>query len=208
MKFTLISAATLAIAGFASAAFVPCETTATVDKSLSCAATAEANGLDLTQFAHINKLPTEANACDIALKVLDSVCVDQTHAHSKRCLAEKKAAEEKAAAEKKAAEEKAAQEQPEEQEEQQPASQPSGSGPSPQAIPAAEAGNLRIVNKAAADCTWYYVITAADSGCVDVAEKNGITAQQLYSYNKNLHSKGVHECDNLDDGKAYCVSVN
>ncbi|KAI9263371.1 hypothetical protein BDA99DRAFT_510066 [Phascolomyces articulosus] len=211
MKFTLISAATLAIAGLVSAGVVPCQTTAKVDKSLSCAETAAQNGLSVDAFIHVNKFQTES-ACDIALQLVDSVCVDQKHSHTKRCLAEKKAAEkkaaeEKAAAEKKAAEEKAAQEEKDSQEKEQPAA-PSGKGPSPNAIPASQAGSLRIVNKADENCTWYYVITAADSGCADVASKNGITANDLYNLNRNLHREGVHECDNLDDGKAYCVSTN
>ncbi|KAG0167673.1 hypothetical protein DFQ29_000308 [Apophysomyces sp. BC1021] len=50
-------------------------------------------------------------------------------------------------------------------------------------------------------------VTSADNGCADVASKNGITLDQLYGWNTGLHHKGEHICDNLDDGKAYCVGV-
>lgn len=52
-------------------------------------------------------------------------------------------------------------------------------------------------------CTKYATVTSSDSWCGPFAEKYGITEDQLYAYNAFLHKT----CDNLDDGKAYCVGV-
>ncbi|OBZ89774.1 hypothetical protein A0J61_02176 [Choanephora cucurbitarum] len=56
-------------------------------------------------------------------------------------------------------------------------------------------------------CTKYATVKSSDSWCEPFAQRNGITAAQLYSWNAGLHSSGKHVCDNLDDGRAYCVGV-
>ncbi|KAL0089797.1 secreted LysM domain-containing protein [Phycomyces blakesleeanus] len=64
------------------------------------------------------------------------------------------------------------------------------------------------VNKIVDNCNKYYTIAESDSGCSDVASKNGIDEEELYAWNQGLHHAGDHLCDNLDTGKAYCVGVN
>ncbi|KAI8147374.1 hypothetical protein BJV82DRAFT_664613 [Fennellomyces sp. T-0311] len=215
MKFSLISAATLAIAGVASAAY--CEKSIPVPPGLTCQQAADLYNVDLNTILN-NQRWTEAE-CDAKIKSINSICVQAPRTKAKRCLAEKKAAAEKAAAEKKAAEEKAvAEEAPVEEEEpaveEEPAaekeeSSSSSGAPSAGAVSAADAKaqGLRIVNKANPNCKWFYVITAADTGCEDVATKNGIDVETLYDLNKNLHRFEPNTCDNLDDGKAYCVGI-
>ncbi|GAN04977.1 hypothetical protein MAM1_0078d04445 [Mucor ambiguus] len=56
-------------------------------------------------------------------------------------------------------------------------------------------------------CTKYSTVTSKDSWCGDFSKRNGISMTQLYSWNAGLHGPGKHECDNLDDGKAYCVKA-
>ncbi|KAI8882379.1 hypothetical protein K501DRAFT_323993 [Backusella circina FSU 941] len=56
-------------------------------------------------------------------------------------------------------------------------------------------------------CTKYATVDSSYNACEDFASKNGITQTQLFSWNAGLHGFGSHECDNLDDGKAYCVAV-
>ncbi|KAI8385777.1 hypothetical protein BD560DRAFT_384313 [Blakeslea trispora] len=56
-------------------------------------------------------------------------------------------------------------------------------------------------------CNKYATVKASDSWCEPFAKKNGITSAQLFAWNAGLHSSGKHLCDNLDDGKAYCVGI-
>ncbi|KAL0077095.1 hypothetical protein F4703DRAFT_1245152 [Phycomyces blakesleeanus] len=65
---------------------------------------------------------------------------------------------------------------------------------------------LELAPHTHADCKKYYVVQNHDS-CDSVSKKNHISNQQLYDYNTGLHRRGAHECDNLDVGKAYCVSI-
>lgn len=53
------------------------------------------------------------------------------------------------------------------------------------------------------NCTKYATVDSSDSWCGPFAEKYGITEAQLYDWNAGLHKT----CDNLDDGKAYCVAA-
>ncbi|KAI8636054.1 hypothetical protein BD408DRAFT_448729 [Parasitella parasitica] len=56
-------------------------------------------------------------------------------------------------------------------------------------------------------CTKYSTVTKNDSWCGDFSKRNGINIASLYSWNAGLHGPGKHECDNLDDGRAYCVQA-
>ncbi|KAI9258466.1 hypothetical protein BY458DRAFT_557934 [Sporodiniella umbellata] len=57
------------------------------------------------------------------------------------------------------------------------------------------------------NCKKYSTVTKKDSWCGDFAKRNGISTNNLYKWNAGLHSSGKHVCDNLDDGKAYCVGI-
>ncbi|CAO3690178.1 hypothetical protein G6F70_001570 [Rhizopus microsporus] len=57
-------------------------------------------------------------------------------------------------------------------------------------------------------CNKYSTVTSKDSWCGDFAKRNGISTSDLYKWNAGLHGPGKHECDNLDDGRAYCVGVS
>ncbi|KAG1473361.1 hypothetical protein G6F56_000997 [Rhizopus delemar] len=57
-------------------------------------------------------------------------------------------------------------------------------------------------------CTKYSTVKSSDSWCGDFAKRNSISTTQLYNWNAGLHRSGKHVCDNLDDGKAYCVAVS
>jgi hypothetical protein len=56
-------------------------------------------------------------------------------------------------------------------------------------------------------CTKYATVDSSYNACEDFSSKNGITQTELFSWNAGLHGFGKHECDNLDDGKAYCVAI-
>ncbi|CEP07032.1 hypothetical protein [Parasitella parasitica] len=56
-------------------------------------------------------------------------------------------------------------------------------------------------------CTKYSTVTKNDSWCGDFSKRNGISIANLYKWNAGLHGPGKHECDNLDDGNAYCVQA-
>ncbi|KAG1049367.1 hypothetical protein G6F43_008305 [Rhizopus delemar] len=57
-------------------------------------------------------------------------------------------------------------------------------------------------------CNKYSTVTSSDSWCGDFAKRNGISTTQLYNWNAGLHRSGSHVCDNLDDGRAYCVGTS
>ncbi|KAG1053222.1 hypothetical protein G6F43_004692 [Rhizopus delemar] len=57
-------------------------------------------------------------------------------------------------------------------------------------------------------CNKYSTVKSSDSWCGDFSKRNGITTTQLYDWNAGLHRSGSHECDNLDDGRAYCVGIS
>ncbi|KAI9313065.1 hypothetical protein BX666DRAFT_2030457 [Dichotomocladium elegans] len=209
MKFSLVAAVTLAISGLASAGVHPaeyCTTKAVATEPASCSEFAVSKGLPPAVFAILNH-GTDLENCSVTPG--NEYCIAAPRTKAKRCLAEKKKAEkaaaEKAAAEKAAAEKEAA-EKAEEKPEEKPAAPASGA-PSVHAIPRSKTGGLNLVNKINPDCQWYYTILPADEGCDAVAAKNNIPVSQLYSLNKNLHSKAPNTCDNLDTGKTYCVSL-
>lgn len=187
MKFTLFAAATLAVAGMASAA---CEQTYTVAQGDTCYSIAQKFGLETAALQVNNK---NLINCD-DLQVGQQICVKAPKTHAKRCLAEKKKVAAAAAAAPSTSSSAAA-------------SVNTSGKPSAAAVPAAESAALHKANHIVPNCKWFYTITAADNGCDDVAAKNGITTEQFYAWNAGLHHAGDHICDNLDTGKAYCVGV-
>ncbi|CDH51772.1 predicted protein [Lichtheimia corymbifera JMRC:FSU:9682] len=202
MKFSLIAAATVALAGLASANGIQtdehCRTFVTAEVAQSCVEFAEANGASLLTFKNINSgLPS-----DCVVEQGQKYCVSVGRTHAKRCLAEKKKAEEK-----KKQEQEQQKEEEEPKQEEKPAKKPSGNAPSEYAIPRSETSGLRLVNKINENCQWYYTILPEDDGCYAVAEKNNIPVETLYKLNKNLHSKEPNVCDNLDTGKTYCIGL-
>ncbi|KAI9300331.1 hypothetical protein BJ944DRAFT_234915 [Cunninghamella echinulata] len=53
-------------------------------------------------------------------------------------------------------------------------------------------------------CLQTHTVVAGDS-CVSIAAAFKLTPDQFYAMNPKLHHLGDHICDNLDDGKPYCV---
>ncbi|CDS03178.1 hypothetical protein LRAMOSA00580 [Lichtheimia ramosa] len=201
MKFSLIAAATVALAGLASANAIEhdvhCTKFVTADVAESCVKFAESNGANLRTLLDLNNgLPT-----DCVVEKDQQYCISVGHTRAKRCLAEKKKAEEK---KKQEQEQQPKEEKPKQQEKPK---KPSGNAPSEYAIPRSETSGLKLVNKINENCQWYYTILPEDDGCYAVAEKNNIPVETLYKLNKNLHSKEPNVCDNLDTGKTYCIGL-
>ncbi|KAI8069380.1 hypothetical protein BC940DRAFT_297586 [Gongronella butleri] len=55
-----------------------------------------------------------------------------------------------------------------------------------------------------AGCKQTYTVKAGDS-CEGIAASYKLTPDEFYAMNPGLHHAGAHLCDNLDDGKPYCV---
>ncbi|CAO3636435.1 unnamed protein product [Cunninghamella blakesleeana] len=55
-----------------------------------------------------------------------------------------------------------------------------------------------------AGCLQTHTVVAGDS-CVGIAANFKLTPDEFYAMNPGLHHLGDHICDNLDDGKPYCV---
>ncbi|CAO3613479.1 unnamed protein product [Cunninghamella echinulata] len=53
-------------------------------------------------------------------------------------------------------------------------------------------------------CLQTHTVVAGDS-CDGIAATFKLTPDQFYAMNPKLHHLGDHICDNLDDGKPYCV---
>ncbi|KAG0169223.1 hypothetical protein DFQ28_003755 [Apophysomyces sp. BC1034] len=206
MKFAII-AATLAIAAGSVSAVHPTQScvqthvAAPGDTCKSLANTYNVKVGDLHRWNH--GLESFGNEKCNKLVVGKAYCVHAPRTKAKRCLSEKKKA---AAQKKKAAEEaaKKAAEDAKKKADQEAAKKDKPSQPKP-----TDNGNVKLnkANHIVPNCKKFYTITTEDNGCADVAQKNGIDVEQLYSWNKGLHHKGEHICDNLDTGKAYCVGV-
>ncbi|ORZ24519.1 hypothetical protein BCR42DRAFT_403117 [Absidia repens] len=61
-----------------------------------------------------------------------------------------------------------------------------------------------IASGPVAGCLQTHKVVAGES-CDGIAATFKITPDQFYAMNPGLHHAGDHLCDNLDDGKAYCV---
>ncbi|KAI7859090.1 hypothetical protein BDC45DRAFT_432604 [Circinella umbellata] len=61
---------------------------------------------------------------------------------------------------------------------------------------------LISLKKRGAGCADYHTVVSSDS-CVSVAKKYGISLNEFYNMNPKVHRGS---CDNLDDGKSYCVA--
>ncbi|KAF7724842.1 hypothetical protein EC973_000727 [Apophysomyces ossiformis] len=197
MKFSLV-AATLAIAAGSVSAVHPvhsCTETHTALVGETCQTLVQKYNVaqdDLYRWNH--GLQSFGNDKCNNLKVGKEYCVKAPKTKAKRCLAEKKKNKKKHHEEKKKKEE--------EEKDKKPAKQDKKPSESNQ-------GNVKLnkANHIVPNCKKFYTITPEDTGCEAVAAKNGINVEQLYAWNKGLHHKGEHICDNLDTGKAYCVGV-
>ncbi|KAI8391394.1 uncharacterized protein BYT42DRAFT_556720 [Radiomyces spectabilis] len=65
---------------------------------------------------------------------------------------------------------------------------------------------LQVAAKPAPGCLQNYTVTANDS-CDSVAAQFKLPIDDFYKMNPGLHHAGNHICDNLDDGKPYCVCM-
>ncbi|CAO3599871.1 unnamed protein product [Absidia cylindrospora] len=63
-----------------------------------------------------------------------------------------------------------------------------------------------IASGPVAGCLQTHTVVAGES-CDGIAATFKITSDQFYAMNPGLHHAGDHLCDNLDDGKKYCVCV-
>ncbi|SAM04573.1 hypothetical protein [Absidia glauca] len=55
-------------------------------------------------------------------------------------------------------------------------------------------------------CLKTHTVVAGDS-CDGIAASFKLTPDKFYEMNPGLHHAGDHLCDNLDDGKKYCVCI-
>ncbi|KAF7727079.1 hypothetical protein EC973_008042 [Apophysomyces ossiformis] len=64
----------------------------------------------------------------------------------------------------------------------------------------------QVVARPAEGCLQTHIIVEGDS-CSSVADQFKLTLDQFYGMNPGLHHAGDHICDNLDNGKPYCVCM-
>ncbi|KAI7862724.1 hypothetical protein BDF14DRAFT_1885784 [Spinellus fusiger] len=202
MKFTLIATATLALAGMASAVHptIKCEKFYTAVAKDSCLSVAKANGFSIQQFTEWNR-GLVGNRCH-SLVPKKSYCISANTPVDRHVIAAKptKPTKKPSKPVKKPTKPVKKPTKPS----VKPTTKPT-TKPAPSTGGASTAG-LHLAPHTAPNCKKYYVVKPGD-GCSIIAQKNKISEAQLYQYNTGLHHNAEHMCDNLDDGRAYCVAV-
>ncbi|CAO3610355.1 unnamed protein product [Cunninghamella blakesleeana] len=188
MKFSLIAVATLAIAGMASAVHpVPGCTKTVRAEHQSLAAFAKAHDVKVVDVMNLNGL--EKQNAQLGNR---KVCIEGPAAASD--------AESKFEAK--------AKKQPKKQPKKK---NPPKSGNPPKGIKKrAGQSSKRPANstrRVDPKCNLWCTVLKTDIECGGFAKSNGISEERLYDLNPGLHRVGEHRCDNLDTGKAYCVST-
>ncbi|KAI8877223.1 hypothetical protein K501DRAFT_198655 [Backusella circina FSU 941] len=64
----------------------------------------------------------------------------------------------------------------------------------------------QVIAKPAPGCLQNYTIVATDT-CSSVAARFNLAEIDFYTMNPGLHHNPTHDCDNLDDGRPFCVCM-